>query len=98
VSVKRRPIDLDAEAFRQVAEPHADPVARIRSHVSPLPLAPAVHSGRVRRPHGQASRVGKVQISVWVTELQRRELKVMAVRNETTIERLLSDAIDALIA
>jgi hypothetical protein len=94
--MKRKPMPaLDPSAFEVAAVPQPDPVdVATRSK----------HSGVVRRASTakatssqQASRMGKVQVQVWVTEDVRRRLKTLALNSDASVEQLLSGAIDQLL-
>lgn len=100
MSVKRKNIELDPEAFATAAIAQPDPV-RVATSISalappPARLAPKERAAR-RVAFTQASRTGKVQVQAWVSEDTRRRLKVVAATTGGTVEQLLTGAIDDLL-
>lgn len=84
---------LDAAAFADAAVPQLDPV-----HVATRGgVAPSKRGGSSTMKAQQASRAGKVQVQVWVTEETRRRLKLLAVSSDRTVEQLLAGAIADLL-
>jgi hypothetical protein len=62
---------------------------------APLPIAPSPPAGpRSQQP----SRVGKKVVSVYLTESVWRDLKLLAVKTDTTIDALVRQGIDRIFA
>jgi hypothetical protein len=83
---KRKPLDTAALAAAAVAQP--DPVQLATA----LPVAPSAKAG-----HSRVSRVGRVAIQGYFAEETRRELKMLAVRQDRTVEELLGEAVADLL-
>lgn len=83
---------LDAAAFADAAVAQPDPV-----HVATRGSLPPSKRGGSSVKARQASRAGKVQVQVWVTEETRRRLKLLAVSSDRTVEQLLAGAITDLL-
>jgi hypothetical protein len=82
---KRKPLDTAALAAAAVQQP--DPVQMATAK----PVAePPKRAG--------ASRAGRVQIQGYFTEETRRALKMLAVRQDRTVEDLLGEAIVDVLA
>jgi hypothetical protein len=79
---KRKPLDTAALAAASVAQPDAAQLATATLIVAP----PKTEQWR-------ASRVGKVAIQGDFPEETRRELKMLAVRQDRTVEDLLGEAV-----
>jgi hypothetical protein len=79
---KRKPLDTAALAAASVAQP--DPVQ--------LATATPVNAP-TKIEHWRPSRVGKVAIQGYFPEETRRELKMLAVRQDRTVEDLLGEAV-----
>jgi predicted GTPase len=47
---------------------------------------------------GDGTRIGKVQIQAWVTKDFRQRLKIHAARMDTTVEQLVTEALERLLA
>jgi hypothetical protein len=85
-SHKRKPLDTAALAAASVQQP--DPVQ--------LAVAKAVVPEQPKRAGG--SRAGRVQIQGHFPEETRRALKMLAVRQDRTVEDLLGEAIADVLA
>ena len=84
MSAKRSPLPaLDASAFASAAHPIGDPVQMATS--------------RKLKPVGDGTRIGKVQIQAWVTKEFRQRLKIHAARMDTTVEQLVTEALERLL-
>lgn len=79
---KRKPLDTAALAAAAVAQP--DPVQLATA--APVPAPPKIE-------HWRAGRLGRVAIQGYFPEETRRELKLLAVRQDRTIEDLLGEAV-----
>lgn len=108
MSTKRKPVELDPNAFAAAAIPQANPVDQLVAAGSPKPspkIQPRVPPKALKVKAGaeeakgsrQASRIGKVQVQTWVAEDQRVELHVVAARQRRSVEDLLREAIEGLI-
>lgn len=85
MTAKRKPLPaLDATAFEHAARPIADPV-----QVATAPK-PGLASGGTRQ--------GKVQIQAWVTKDTRRRLKIHAAKVDKTVDQLLTEAVEQIVA
>jgi hypothetical protein len=61
---------------------------------TPLSVAPSPPAG----PRPQPSRVGKKVVSVYLTESVWRDLKLLAVKTDSTIDALVRQGIDHVFA
>jgi hypothetical protein len=101
MSVKRKNIELDPEAFATAAVAQPDPVRVATGTAMPrltaTPVAPTIVHQPPASTSRQPSRAGKVQVQVWVPEDTRRRLKVLAATTGGTVEQLLVEVIDNLL-
>lgn len=81
-SQKRKPLDTAALAAASVAQP--DPVKLATTTPTGVPT---------KTEQGKPSRVGRVAIQGYFSEATRRELKMLAVRQDRTVEDLLGEAV-----
>jgi hypothetical protein len=91
MSAKRATMTADSiQRLQREAIPHADPV---RSAVAKPKAVKASANQNNKVP---PSRAGKVAINFWTTEAHRSALKAYAATESTTVDALMSEALENL--